>query len=126
MELSPIDPTEILTRFIYTKNHYRSDHTVKHAAFMPPADKRLSVFRIFNLQVNEIWNIGDSLRTEPPLGRADLQASIVTETGLTIDPDDIPPRHANIIGWPDESSEIKLKAVVMAEKAQLCLKQHLP
>ena len=122
--MSPIDSTEPLARFLYSKNHYRpSDHTVRHAAFMPPADKRLSVFRIFNLRENEVWRLGDTLRTETTLGHADIKALVVTETGLTVEADDIPPRHANIIGWPDESSEIKLKAMVLAEKASLRLKQ---
>ena len=122
--MNPVDPVETLARFLYTKNHYRSlDQTVKHAAFMPPGSKRLSVFRIHDLQENEVWSLGDTLRTEPPLGRADIKALDVAETGLTVDADDIPPRHANIIGWPDESSEIKLKALVLAEKALLRLKK---
>lgn len=122
--MSPVDPTESLARFLYSKNHYRSlDHTVKHAAFMPPPNKLLSVFRIFDLQENEVWRLGDTLRAEQPLGRADIKTLYVTETGLTVDADDIPPRHANIIGWSDESSETKLKAIVLAEKASLRLKQ---
>lgn len=121
--MSPIDPTETLTRFLYFKNHYRPlDHTVRHAAFMPPKNKLLSVFRIFDLRENEVWRLGDTLRTESPLGRADLKTIVVTESGLTVDADDIPPRHANIMGWSDESSEIKLKAMILAEKALLRLK----
>jgi hypothetical protein len=121
--LNPVDPAETLARFLYSKNHYKpSDHTVRYAAFMPPTSKRLSVFRIFTLQENEIWKLGDTLRIEPPLGRADIKALVVTETGLTVEADDIPPRHANIIGWPNESSEIKLKALILAEKALLRMK----
>ncbi len=44
------------------------------------------------------------------------------EAGLFIDPDDIPPRHANIIGWPDEDSAIKLAAIELAQKAKLRMK----
>ena len=122
--MRPVEPAETLARFLYSKNHYRpSDHTVRHSAFIPPENKRLSVFRVFNLQENEIWNLGDTLRAEPPLGRADLRALAATETGLTIEADDNPPRHANIIGWPNESSGIKLKAMILAEKASLRLKQ---
>lgn len=117
------DHTETLARFLYFKNHYRpSDNTIRPAAFMPPASMRLSVFRTFDLPENEIWNLGDALRTEPPLGRADIMVQAVTETALTVEADDIPPRHANIVGWPDESSAIKLKALLLAEKALLRLK----
>lgn len=121
--MNPADPAETLARFLYSKNHYRSsDHTVRHAAFMPPTTKRLSVFRIYDLQENEVWRLGDALRAEPPLGRADIKILAVNETGLTVEADDIPLRHANIIGWPNESSEIKLKALLLAEKALLRLK----
>lgn len=89
---------------------------------MPPLNKRLSVFRIFDLPENEVWRLGDVLRTEPPLGRADIKVQAFTETGLTVEADNTPPRHANIVGWPNESSEIKLKALILAEKALLRLK----
>lgn len=89
---------------------------------MPPEDRRLSVFRISGLQENEVWSIGDSLRAQPLSGRADISAMSVLESGLLIDADDIPPRHANITGWPEEASAIKLKAIELAEKASLRLK----
>lgn len=117
---------EILARYLYSRNHYRSsDNTVKHSAFIPPEDKRLSVFRISGLHENEVWSIGSNLRPQPLLGRADIKALFVSETGLLIDVDDIPPRHANIIGWPEESSAIKLIAIELAEKACLQLKQEI-
>jgi hypothetical protein len=89
---------------------------------MPPEDKRLSVFRISGLHENEVWSTGVNLRSQTLVGRADIKALSVLETGLLIDADDIPPHHANIIGWPEEASAIKLKAVELAEKACLHLK----
>jgi hypothetical protein len=113
----------MLSRFLYHKSHYRSlDQTVKYTAFIPPENKRLSVFRIFSLSENEVWALGDNLRSVPSLGRADLKIEGIAEAGLTIEADDIPARHANIIGWPAESSAIKLKALLLAEKALLRLK----
>jgi hypothetical protein len=47
----------------------------------------------------------------------------VAEVGLKIDADDIPPHHANIVGWPNDASEVKLKALMLADKALLRLKQ---
>lgn len=121
--MSHVETEEILARYIYSKNHYRSsDHTARHSVFMPPEDRRLSVFRISGLQENDVWSIGDNLRSQPSLGRADIKALSVLEIGLLIDADDIPPRHANIIGWPEEASAIKLKAMELAEKASLRLK----
>lgn len=80
------------------------------------------MFRILGLRENEVWALGEKLRPEPPLGRADINVAAVRETGLTVDADDIPPRHANIVGWPDEASAIKLKAMELAEQAILHLK----
>lgn len=112
-----------MARYIFSKNQIKiSDHTVKYSAFIPPRDGLLSVFRISGLQENQIWEVGCGLRLLPLLGRADIKASAVTKTGLSIDADDIPPRHANIFGWPAESSAIKLKAIELAEKAELYLK----
>jgi hypothetical protein len=122
MVLDNIDVQETLARYIYSRNHYRSsDHTVKHSAFIPPKDKRLSIFRISSLSESEIWSIGGTLRAQSLLGRADIKALSIWETGLSIDPDDTPPRHANIVGWPNEDSAIMLKAIELAEKAQLHL-----
>ena len=49
-------------------------------------------------------------------------ATTVRETGLTIDPDNDPPRHANILGWPEEKSEQKLIALELSESAKLKLR----
>ena len=119
-----VEPTEALARYIYSKSYYRSsDNTVRHSAFMPPKNRGLSVFRISGLRENEIWQLGDNLRTDQPLlGRADIKAGSVNETGLAVEADDIPHRHANIVGWPDDDSAIRLKALQLAEKAHLHLK----
>ena len=89
---------------------------------MPPADKRLSVFRTSGLQEHEIWALGESLRAQPLKGRADITAADVGETGLALDADDIPPRHANIVGWPDDHSAIELKALELSQRAHLSLR----
>jgi hypothetical protein len=121
--LSYVEAAEILARYIYSRNHYRpSDNTVKYSAFMPPADKRLSVFRTSGLGEHAIWVLGESLRTQPLKGRADIAAAAVRETGLALDADNIPTRHANIVGWPDDHSAIELKALELSEKAHLRLK----
>jgi len=119
-----VNATETLARYIYSKNDYKaSNHTVKYSAFIPPKeDGRLSVYRILGLGENEIWEIGEHLRPRALLARADIKATSVSETGLTIDGDDIPFRHAHIVGWPQEDSAKKLKALELAEKARLSVR----
>jgi hypothetical protein len=82
----------------------------------------LSVFKISGLHEDEIWKIGGSLRIQTLLGRADISDFFIKRIGLEIESDDIPPRHANIVGWPEESSAVKLKAVELAQKSELHLK----
>jgi hypothetical protein len=89
---------------------------------MPPPDKCLSVFRTSDLSETQVWKIGESIRPIPPAARADIRVCNVYDTGLTIDADDNPPRHANIVGWPEQDSAVKLKAIELAEKAQLHLR----
>ncbi len=126
-----IDPSEPLSRFILNKNDYRSDGTVRHRLFLPsPKTAQTSVFRIVGLSENAIWEIGDNevaQKRKPPLsliGRADISTQQVLKTGLHIDVDDIPPRHANIIDWPIEPSAQRLIAMELAENAQLHLKNE--
>lgn len=118
--------SEDLSKFIFNNSQFSSQNKrVKYSVFIPPRNKRLSVFRIAELSENEVWEIGNAVGIERNLkllARADIKVSSVTKIGLGIDADDIPPRHANIVGWPDEDSEIKLKALELAEKAQLHLK----
>lgn len=121
-----INADEVLARYIFSRSQYSSSNqTVKYTAFIPPPEKRLSVFRISDLTEDEIFTIGDNigiLRSKSCVGRADIRATAVVESALSIDADDIPLRHANIVGWPEEGSAIKLKAIELAEKAQLYLK----
>jgi hypothetical protein len=123
-----IDGQETLARFITSKSGYsRGKNVVKPQAFMPPLDLRLSVFRINNLSEPEIWQIGlkkiiDKMKIPRNLhGRADIKALNILENGLKINPDDTPPRHANIIGWPELKEEQKSIAQELAAKASLRL-----
>jgi hypothetical protein len=121
-----VDPSEDLTKFIFNRSQFStSNDRVKYSAFMPPPNKRLSVFRIAGLAENDVWEIGETIgerRTLPLLARADIKVSFVATTGLKIDADDIPPRHANIIDWPEDHSAVILKAKELARKAQLHLR----
>ena len=120
---------EFLTRYLLSKRFFsRKNNRVTRQAFMPPANMKLSVFRIDKLPEFKIWKIGEkrvASKTQPPRnihGRADIKASNVLETGLRIFPDNIPPRHANIIDWPDEKSKRIEIALELAANASLRLR----
>lgn len=122
-----VDPHELLARFLTHRTQFsRQNKRVRTVAFMPPADLRLSVFRVEGLDNNKIWQIGEkkvvSQSGKTLYGRAEIRAQLVEKTGLSIDPDNNPPRHANIIGWPLEKNEQKLIALELAKEATLELR----
>lgn len=104
-----------------------ADRSVRYNAFMPTSNGDVSVFCILGLVESKIWEMGDiqvaRRRGKPLLGRADILVLNVINSNLQIDPDNKPPRHANIIGWPEEKSEQKLIALKMAANAQLHLRK---
>jgi hypothetical protein len=55
-------------------------------------------------------------------GVADIKAGIVQNEGLTVDPDSLLPRHAEIIGWPQEKDAQLSIALVLAAEARLVLR----
>jgi len=126
---SIVSPKESLGRYLSQRTHYSTTkNSVKPQAFMPPLDLRLSVFRIDGLQLEEIWEIGqkkvmDAMHQLKVLyGIADVKVSKVQENNLKVDPDNRPPRHANIIGWPEEKEKQKIIAQELAAEAKLVLK----
>jgi len=128
-----VTPNEPLGRYLLYSKWFKSDtHEVFSSAFLPPDDLKLSVFRTNGLTENDIWEIGkkevmQKLAAPRTLyGRAEIKALKVQETGLSIEPDNIPPRHANIVGWPKEKSERKSIALQLAKKenAKLILRQE--
>jgi hypothetical protein len=124
-----IKDDEPLGRYIFSKSHFSSENNkVKSSAFMPPADLQLSVFRTQGLDEKTIWNIAENeiiKKSSSPnklYGRAEILSFAVKSTGLELDPNNIPPRHANIIGWPQEKAKQKMIAIELATKASLVLK----
>jgi hypothetical protein len=130
MNLSDIvAPDELLCRYLLSRSQFSPQKKrVKSSAFLPPPDLKLSVFRIIGLTEENIWEIGEEevVQKQPTpktlYGRAEIIAAIVQNVGLTIDPDNDPPRHANILGWPEEKSEKKLIALELSESAKLKLR----
>lgn len=123
--MNQIKSEEELTRYIFSKRHFRpSNRTVKYNAFMP-LNGETSVFLISGLSENEIWELRDSeaTKTRPSLkGRADILALNVFQKKLGVDFDNDPPGHANIINWPDDKSKQMSIAQELAADANLHLK----
>ena len=122
----PVEPDELICRFAVDKSYFRaSDNTAKGKAFLPNRDGDTSVFRISGLPENEKWALG-TVNVADPQGKQ-LRASIEIEANhilnsiLDIDPNDNPPRHANIHKWPAEKSARLLIANELAGKSKLNL-----
>jgi hypothetical protein len=135
MTLDPARVAEVeqLARFLSEGHHFsKSTLTVKYQAFSPPKNLRFSVFRISSdpppglIPEEDIWSIARDLveRTRGPvLGRADLSASNIAPEGLRLEPAPMPhPRHANIVGWPEEREKQKAIKKALAAKATLVLR----
>lgn len=124
--MNQIKLKEKITRYIFSKKHFRSSNrTVKYNVFMP-LNGETSVFLISGLSENEIWKLRDreATRTRPSLkGRADILALFVLQQDLKVNVDNNPIGHANIIGWPEEKSKQMSIAQELAADAHLHLKQ---
>ncbi len=120
-----IAPTERLSRYIIERNKMKpSEHRARHTAFMPPPNRKLSVYRTSDLEEGAIWEIGRTFVAGPLnktlYARADLEAGEVTTIELRVEPAvDAHPRHANIVGWPLDDSEVLQRAIELAQRAKL-------
>lgn len=123
-----VDASESLVRYLTQSNHYNlPTYSVKPKAFEPPANLRLSVFRVDGLTIEDVWQIGqEKVVNKMPQPRtlhgfADIKARAVADLSLAIDPDNEPPRHASIVGWPEDKSKKKLVAQQLAASSKLVL-----
>jgi hypothetical protein len=118
---------EVLSRFIFSRNHFnREQRRVKADAFLPSRGPReTSVFRTASLDRTRVREVGDAVGEAS--GRAlrawgDVVAGVVFSVGLNVRPDNVPERHAAIVGWPERKDEQISLAQQLAESATL----HLP
>lgn len=117
-----ISPNDRLSRFIRSKRQIAiSNHIVRHGAFLPPPGKKLSVFHTEHINEIRIWKLADAnLILEKRVEfRADITSKNVEDTNLSIDLDNNPKFHANIIGWPDGKDMQKAFAMKLASVAKL-------
>ena len=95
---------------------------VKPKLFAPNRQLALSVFRVHQFGDEEVEKLGtDVVRSRPDANRlygwAEFDEDAVQSVALTMDKDDDPPRHANIIGWPTDPVRRKLVQRRLANKA---------
>ncbi|HHY86632.1 MAG TPA: hypothetical protein GYA07_14020 [Verrucomicrobia bacterium] len=124
----PILPSSLLARYLIDRTHFSPQKGTVHAsAFLPPKDLQLSVFHITGLPEADVWSIGEKFVAGPSKrsirARADITAKSVSSP-LSLDPDDDPPRHVSVVGWPKEKSEQKLIAAQLALLAKLSMKDR--
>jgi hypothetical protein len=117
----PVTKFESLSRFIFDKGLIRPDNTLRHTMFMPnKKNGETSVFRISEIPEEQIWNIAVDIakkKIKQLFGRADILASKVFSKELQVVPKEPPPKHANIIVWPDDPSLTISIAQELADEA---------
>jgi hypothetical protein len=124
-----VNDDEPLARYLTHSDYYNvSTDSVKPKAFEPLSrDLCLSIFRIDDLNIKQVLQLGQDEvinKTRQPLtlyGFADIKAKSVTDLNLSIEPDNIPPRHACIVGWPEEKFQRKSIAQQLAASSKLVL-----
>jgi hypothetical protein len=86
---------------------------------MPGKDGTTSVFRIGGLKRREVAAIGarEVGAKRSVHGWAVVAAHAVNESGLRFDANDAPPRHADIVGWPDDQDARLERAQELVAKA---------
>ena len=122
--VEPLSATEPLAKFLYFRTgHYRIDPLKPTwRAFMPRKETReLSVFRTAGLSEAKIWELAAIRVKSNPKARAVVSPQDVVASGLEVDPDNIPPRHANIVGWPAGKDAQMSHAVELAAQGTLVL-----
>lgn len=120
----PLSATEPLAKFLYVrKGHFRIDVLrPTWRAFLPKkGSQELSVFRTKGLPEAAIWELAETYIKSNPKARTEVSPQDVVDSGLDVDPDNVPPRHANIIGWPLGKDAQMSHAVELAKRGTLVL-----
>jgi hypothetical protein len=121
-----IDEQERISRFLLDKREIdRATSSARPRAFDPWYSRERSRFecsvsRTQSLSEKAIWDIGAGVaheRDKTLMGRADISVSRVRTLGLSVDPDEPPPHHACILGWPEgDDPEAKADRRLLAEQ----------
>jgi hypothetical protein len=121
-QITPVDSTELLGRFVTQSSQFRKDYTVKQDLFMPNLKGEVSVMRHRQASEDDIWNIGDGIASKMNrtlYGRSDVLAVKCQDLNLSVNasPTQDNPNHADIINWPDQKEDKKAIAQKLAAAA---------
>lgn len=113
-------PGEPLTRFVYSRSHFGGGR-VKQSAFLPNHSGETSVFRVSALSREYIRDTLALTARQDVTAKCAGHISVrdVFTAKLSLDPNNTPERHANIVAWPSEKEEQKMRAQELANKAEL-------
>ncbi len=124
--------SEDLARFLASSSWFaRTTGRVKSSAFLPAPDNDTSVFRSSGLTPEALWAHGSHYYVDEEgvpkrhHGAAIVSAAVVRKAGIDAIPEEPPPLHANLRGWPIdpdpaiEKAKRKEVAATIAENATL-------
>lgn len=111
----------VLARF-GTESGRLTDSVVKPKLFEPTRDLKLSVFRVEGLGRKSVIALGKTVVKSHPqaqrlYGWGEISESGILNARLHIDYDDVPLRHATIIGWPQDPAQRKHAQQLLASCA---------
>ena len=127
---SRLGDNELVARFVVVKRWIRSNQSVRHNAYMPPRDKKLSVTRHKGISTEKLWSHGKAVaevraatekRDVHLLGRSDVRVSDVREQNIEAVPHPIWREnwnHSHLIGWPEDKPRQMMIAKLIAAEAQ--------
>ena len=109
-----LKPTDQLSRYAIHSNHFNT-YGVTSLAFMPPKDRKLSVFCTTDLSLQDIKNLAKKNLSGKVYGHAPFFPATAEALGLSADYNNEPERHVDIINWPEKKEQQKTLARRLAE-----------
>ncbi|MDO8540859.1 MAG: hypothetical protein Q7S40_10525 [Opitutaceae bacterium] len=138
---SSVDADELLARyFVHPRKYSAVTKKLKPEAFVPHPHKEMSVFRIRELETENIRDLGQKefadrlTEAKPLLGWGQFKHRVLAEPSVSLRlarwnrSDNAHPRHRDVVGWPviqNDPKETKAKqkevALELAERTLLVL-----
>ena len=113
-----------LARFLRHKSDWKGGR-VRHSAFIPPKGCReVSTFCVDGMRDEEIWDHGDEFCKTIFRAREELKAGVPKIYDLHLSPDNDPPRHVSICGFPQDKSTLMNIAQRLASHTVLFLRSQ--
>jgi hypothetical protein len=110
----PVTSSERLSRYVFDQKYVNSER-VHFRAFEPPTlDVAISVSRTEGFSEERVWAHGDEwtvgTSARQIVGRGDFTPALLANVRagdylLAALPDEPPPHHANIVGWPSPAEK---------------------